>query len=41
MKIIKLSFFLFLPVITLGQNKLDSEKPIVGGFQHMGSVFSL
>lgn len=41
MKIIKLLFFLFLPVITLGQNKLDSENPIVGGFQHMGSVFHL
>lgn len=41
MKIIKLLFFLFLSVITLGQNKLDSENPIVGGFQHMGSVFHL
>jgi len=41
MKIIKLSFFLFLPVITPGQTQLDTENPILGGFQHMGAVFSL
>lgn len=41
MKILKLSFLLFLTIITLGQTKRDTENPIVGGFQHMGAVFSL